>query len=92
MIAMSVDKLKIVIELHEGEKSTKKVWRFNVAEHYSKSKLEHEIEGLFPHITNKGLKLNLYHNDELRYKLQCYNYLHSIFLPINFKRTKQKEG
>ena len=30
---MSMDKLKIVIELHEGEKSTKKVWRFNVAEH-----------------------------------------------------------
>ena len=69
MIAMSVDKLKIVIELHEGEKSTKKVWRFNVAEHYSKSKLEHEIEGLIPHITNKGLKLNLYHNDELAGKV-----------------------
>ena len=31
--SMSMDKLKIVIELHEGEKSTKKVWRFNVAEH-----------------------------------------------------------
>ena len=63
-IAMSVDKLKIV-ELHEGENLTKKVWRFNVVEHYTKSKLEHEIEGLFPHITKKGLKLNLYHYDEL---------------------------
>ena len=51
------------LELHEGEKSTKKIWRFNadLAAEYTKIQMEKEIECLFPHIQKKGLKLKLYH-------------------------------
>ena len=41
---------KIAFELHEGEKSTKKIWRFDVSsgKSFTKSLLVNEIEGLFP--------------------------------------------
>ena len=63
--------VKIAIELHEGQKSTKKIWRFDVssAKSFTKSLLVNEIEGLFPHIKKKGLSLNLYHCDELAGKV-----------------------
>ena len=63
--------LKIAIELHEGEKSTKKIWRFSVdlVQSYTKTQLEEEIECLFPHIKEKGLKLQLYHYDDLAGKV-----------------------
>ena len=50
---------KIAIELHEGEKSTKKIWRFDVSsgKSFTKSLLVNEIEGLFPQIKKKGLSL-----------------------------------
>ena len=50
----SAKTLKVVIELHEGEHSTKKVWRFNVdsVQQYSRD-VEAEIIRLFPHINAK---------------------------------------
>ena len=65
------NQLKVAVELHEGEKSTKKIWRFNadLAAEYTKIQMEKEIECLFPHIQKKGLKLKLYHCDELAGKV-----------------------
>ena len=65
------NQLKIVVELHEGEKATKKIWRFGVdlVQSYTKTQLEEDIECLFPHIKEKGLKLQLYHYDELAGKV-----------------------
>ena len=51
MEAGSAKTLKVAIELHEGEHSTKKVWRFNVdsIQQYSRDVVEAEIISLFPH-------------------------------------------
>ena len=37
--------LKIVVELHEGEKATKKIWRFGVdlVQSYTKTQLEEDM-------------------------------------------------
>ena len=47
------NQLKIVVELHEGEKATKKIWRFGVdlVQSYTKTQLEEDIECLFPHVS-----------------------------------------
>ena len=52
-------KLKVVIELHEGEKSSTKVRRFFSDGEYTKDKVEAEVTSLFPHI-KKGLRLNFF--------------------------------
>ena len=59
--------LKVAIELHEGEDSTKKVWRFNAdaIHQYSRNVVEAEVISLFPHVQAKGLRLNLFHFDEI---------------------------
>ena len=68
----SAKTLKVAIELHEGEHSTKKVWRFNVdsVQQYSRDVVEAEIISLFPHIQAKGLRLNLFHFDEIAGKVK----------------------
>ena len=57
------NQLKIVVVLHEGDKITNKIWRFdvNLAPSYTKIQLEHDVECLFPHIRKKGLKLQLHY-------------------------------
>ena len=64
--------LKIAIELHEGEESTKKVWRFNtdVIHQYSRDVVEAEIISLFPQVQAKGLRLNFFHFDEIAGRVQ----------------------
>ena len=78
--------VKIAIELHEGEKSTKKIWRFDVssAKSFTKSLLVNEIEGLFPHIKKKGLSLSLYHCDELARKVVIESDADSVEALRNF--------
>ena len=71
-MAMQMENLlKIAVELHEGEKSTKKIWRFcvDLVKSYTKTQLEEDIEHLFPHVKERGLKLHLYHYDELAGKV-----------------------
>ena len=65
------NQLKIVVALHEEDKITNKIWRFvvNLAPSYTKIQLEHDVECLFPHISKKGLKLQLHHYDELAGKI-----------------------
>ena len=64
--------LKVAIELHEGDKSTKKVWRFDAdtIRRYSRDAVEAEVISLFPHIQAKGLRLNLFHFDEIAGRVQ----------------------
>ena len=64
--------LKVAIELHEGDKSTKKVWRFNAdtIRQYSQDAVEAEVISLFLHIQAKGLRLNLFHLDEIAGRVQ----------------------
>jgi hypothetical protein len=67
---MARDDKKIVITLHEGEKVTNKIWRFNnTSDRYSKEETVKEILSLFPHLVKKGLDLDLYHYDELAGKV-----------------------
>ena len=51
------NQLKVAVELHEGEKSTKKIWRFNadLAAEYKKIQLENEIyrRSIPPHSEEK---------------------------------------
>ena len=71
MASVSTKTLKVAIELHQGEESTKKIWRFNAdAIHkYSRNVVEAEILSLFPVIHAKGLGLYLYHFDEIAGKI-----------------------
>ena len=41
-------KLKVVIELHDGETSSMKVWRFFSGREYTKDEVEAEVTFLFP--------------------------------------------
>ena len=62
-------KLKVVIGLHEGEKSSTKLWRFIIGREYSKDEVEAEVSSLFPHIVKIGLGINLYYHDDLAGKV-----------------------
>ncbi len=57
--------IKTMIELHEGEETTKKIWRFDGdnLDSYTKDSVSFEIRELFPHLCKKGLHLNIYHYD-----------------------------
>ena len=63
--------IKIVIEMHEGEQTTKKIWRFDGdnLNCYSKDGICCEIQELFPHICRKGLHLEFRHYDGLAGKV-----------------------
>ena len=50
--------LKVVIELHDGETSLMKVWRFFSGREYTKDEVEAEVTSLFPHIIKKGFALS----------------------------------
>ena len=54
-------KLKVAIELHEGDKKSTKVWRFLSGRDYMRDEVEAEVSSLFPHIVKKGLRLNLFY-------------------------------
>ena len=49
------NQLKVAVEPHEGEKSTKKIWRFNVDFAAEYTKIKRNRECLFPHIQKKGV-------------------------------------
>ncbi len=58
--------MSLMIELHEGEGTTKKIWRFdgdNLDSYTRKDIVSFEIRELFPHLCKKGLHLNFYHYD-----------------------------
>ena len=61
------ENLKIRIELHEGERDTVKIWRFNtnLKEGYSVKRVEDEVAHLFPRIVTKNMRVKLYHVDDL---------------------------
>ena len=62
-----MDNVKIVVELHEGERSTVKILRFDESKttEYKMKSMCCDIKELFPHISKKGLEIELYHVDEL---------------------------
>ena len=64
--------LKVAIELHESEDLIKKVWRFNADSipQYSRDAVEAEVLSLFPHVEAKGLRLKLFHFDEIAGRVQ----------------------
>ena len=61
--------VKIIVELHEGERTTRKIWRFDPGKVYMKEGVCNDVRELFPHICKKGLHLDLHHNDELAGKV-----------------------
>ena len=87
------NQLKIVVALHEGDKITNKIWRFdvNLAPSYTKIQLEHDVEGLFPHISKKGLKLQLHHYDELVGKLVIDSDVDAVEALNDFIEESRKE-
>lgn len=69
MASPSEREVKIIVELHEGEKSTKKIWRFDQQKTYSKEAISTEVKKLFPHLSKKGLDVQLHHYDALAGKV-----------------------
>ena len=76
-------KLKVIFELHEGEKISTKVWHFFSSNNYTKDEVEAEVTLLFPHIIKKGLHLSFFYHDlagrvhiesdgDMQAALQCF--------------------
>ena len=57
--------------LHLKSNVVKKVWRFEPSriEQYSRSIVEDEISKLFPDVSRKGLRMNLWYEDDIAGKL-----------------------
>ena len=62
-----MDNVEIVVEMNEGERSRVKILRFDEskAKEYKMKSMCCDIKELFPHISKKGLEIELYHVDEL---------------------------
>ena len=77
---------KIAVVLHEGEKETKKIWRFNkdLCREYTKSGVLKEIGLLFPHVEKKGLQLELFHFDDLVGKVDIESDADLVEALVNF--------
>ena len=63
--------VKIVVELHEGERTTSKIWRFDGGDiqSYTLTGVSSTIRELFPHICKKGFHLRMHHFDDLAGKV-----------------------
>ena len=61
--------IKIIVELHQGEQTTTKIWRYNSHKKYQQKMVSQEILQLFPQVVKRGLGLNLFHFDELAGKV-----------------------
>ena len=61
------DNVKVRVQLHEGEKETTKIWRFDASQvlSYSKERVESENLQLFPHVVSKQMTVEIYHIDEM---------------------------
>ena len=57
--------VKIIVQLHEGDVRTTKIWRFEQGKVYSKDDLCTEVKKLFPRIVQKGLAIKLHHQDDM---------------------------
>ena len=65
--------------LHLKSDVVKKVWRFDPSRiaHYSRAIVEDEISQLFPDISRKGFRLNLWYEDDITGKVQlCIDMQH----------------
>ena len=62
---MDQQQKKVVIELHEREKISTKIWHFLNGRQYTKDEVEAEVSSLFPQIVKKGFHLNLFYYDDL---------------------------
>ena len=61
------ESVKIRVELHEGDKITTKIWRYEAGlrRQYSRERVEREIGHLYPHLEAKGMKVKMFHIDDL---------------------------
>ena len=62
--------VKIIVQLHEGDVRTTKIWRFEQGKVYRKDDLCTEVKKLFPRIVQKGLDIKLHHEDEIAEKMK----------------------
>ncbi len=55
--------VKVIVELHEGETTTTKLWRFNSTEldSYTLQGVRNDVLSLFPHLAKKGMTVELSH-------------------------------
>ena len=58
---------RVVVMLHLKSDMVKKVWRFDPSRiaHYSRAIVKDEISQLFPDISRKGFRLNLWYEDDI---------------------------
>ena len=66
---------RVVVVLHIGSADVRKVWRFdtNSIKQYVRAGVEAELVELFPDVARKGLKFDLWYEDDLAGKV-CYSY------------------
>ena len=60
-----MEKLKVI--LHVGDTAIVKLWRFDPSKivEYSRNEVEAMLIGLYPDVQKKGLRLEMYYEDEL---------------------------
>ena len=66
---------RVVVLLNVGSGAVvKKVWRFDTTriDEYERAAVEAELVQLFPDVTRKGLKFDLWYEDELAGKVIIY--------------------
>ena len=58
---------RVIVLLHLKSENIPKVWRFDplCINQYTRKDVEYELIGLFPDISRRGLKLNLWYEDDL---------------------------
>ena len=59
--------VRVVIHLHLSGAVVKKVWRFDQCsiQQYTRASVESELVQLFPDVSRKGLKFDLWYEDDL---------------------------
>ena len=66
-MAVAVQRVKVIVLLHEGDTSTSKLWSFEAEsiQEYTFLKIQGEVLSLFPHLKEKNYSVELWHEDDL---------------------------
>ena len=65
---------KVVVKLHEGERTNTKLWRFTSPHLYTLEMVRKEILSLFPHLVKKDMMVDLSYIDDFVGKVKTNHY------------------
>ena len=84
--------MKIKVQLHEGDKITTKIWRYEASKRrqYSKQRVEREMGDLYPQVVAKGLVFKVWHIDDLAGKIDIQSDSDMVEALENFFHGRQR--